>query len=177
MQAHFLPPPDAVGDVNSTARGSGARYNGGKPAMDLIPLHIVAASFAGLSDNDKACVYEALYNLGRFQITSHQDYLDMAIRSLRKFWPDAAKVFDYGRRKYAEWNWAKGMDWNIPVACAARHALKVLAEDELLDEESGESHIGHMLCNLVMLKTFAKSWPSGNNLPDPNLFIPPGPEL
>jgi hypothetical protein len=29
---------EQVGDVNSTARGSGARYNGGKPDLSLIPL-------------------------------------------------------------------------------------------------------------------------------------------
>lgn len=28
-----------VGDVNSTAKGSGARYNGGKPDLSLIPMH------------------------------------------------------------------------------------------------------------------------------------------
>lgn len=175
MQAHI--PAYQVGDVNSTERGSGARYNGGKPAMDLIPLTVVSASFNGSDNADKRAVNEALWHLGQFQVTSNRDYLGTAIRSLRAYWPDAAKVFDYGRKKYAEWNWAKGMDWNIPVACAARHALKVLADGELLDEESGESHMGHMLCNLVMLQTFLTSWPSGNNLPDPDLFIPPGPQL
>jgi len=29
---------DSVGDVDSDARGSGARYNGGKPDLSLIPL-------------------------------------------------------------------------------------------------------------------------------------------
>lgn len=31
-----------VGDVNSTERGSGARYNDGKPDYSLIPLHTLA---------------------------------------------------------------------------------------------------------------------------------------
>ena len=52
-----------VGDVDSDAKGSGARFNDGKPAFDLVPL--------------------------------------VALE-------DCAKVFEYGRRKYASWNWAKG---------------------------------------------------------------------
>lgn len=174
MQAHIL--AGQVGDVNSNERGSGARYNGGKPAMDLIPLWIVADSFKGQHGADED-VRSALYHLGQFQVTSNAQHLDIAIRQLSGSWPSAAKVFDYGRRKYAEWNWAKGMDWSIPVACAARHALKILDDREVTDEESGELHAGHLLCNLVMLKTFVSSWPSGNDLPDPNLFIPPGPSL
>lgn len=33
-----LKPANSVGDVNSNERGSGARYNGGKPDYSLIPL-------------------------------------------------------------------------------------------------------------------------------------------
>ena len=35
----------SVGDVTSDARGSGARFNDGKPPLDLIPLRILAEAW------------------------------------------------------------------------------------------------------------------------------------
>jgi len=29
---------------------------------------------------------------------------------------DEARVWMYGKQKYAAWNWAKGMEWSIPLA-------------------------------------------------------------
>ncbi|AWB77267.1 TPA: dATP/dGTP diphosphohydrolase domain-containing protein [Stenotrophomonas maltophilia] len=172
---HILPEePKQVGDVTSNARGSGARFNSGKAPLDLIPLWIIANSFAGrVSDEASRDVQKALYFLGEFQTTQNLESLDRAIVQLRDYWSQAANVFDYGRRKYAEWNWAKGMAWSVPLACAARHALNVLSDEEVTDSESGYAHVGHMLCNLVMLRTFYVSWPSGNDLPKPELFTPP----
>lgn len=108
-----------VGDVTSEERGSGARYNNGKPALDLVPLSALE---------------------------------------------DCARVFDYGRAKYAEWNWAKGMDWSVPYGCLLRHLAK-WHEGEDVDPESGLPHLGHAMCNLVMLATFAKTYPEGDNRP------------
>lgn len=34
----------AVGDINSTAKGSGARANAGKVSMTLVPLHLLAGT-------------------------------------------------------------------------------------------------------------------------------------
>jgi hypothetical protein len=109
----------AIGDVTSKEKGSGARFNSGKPALDLVPL--------------------------------------MALE-------DAAKVFDYGRRKYAEWNWAKGMPWSVPYACMLRH-LSAWHQGEDTDPESGESHLGHAMCNLVMLATYARTYQEGDDRP------------
>lgn len=36
------------------------------------------------------------------------------------------RVFMYGKLKYAEWNWAKGMKWSIPMDCLLRHSFKVV---------------------------------------------------
>ncbi len=107
----------SVGDVNSAARGSGARYNTGKPPLSLVPLVAVE---------------------------------------------DCARVFDYGRRKYASWNWAKGMDWSIPLDCLLRHLL-AWQRGEDNDPESGLPHLGHAMCNLVMLSTFARTYPEGDD--------------
>ena len=123
-----------VGDVNSSERGSGARYNDGKPDLSLIPLDIIARSFNKFG---RVLVTNALdtslLRLGQFQRTGDVAELDDAIALIRASWIDCARVFEYGRNKYAAWNWAKGMDWSIPLACAARHAVKELYLGEDLD--------------------------------------------
>lgn len=156
----------SVGDVNSTERGSGARFNDGKPALDLIPLTLIAFTHTGAGH-----IKEALADLGSFQVTGDRRHLDRALYVLEANWRSCARVFEYGRKKYAAWNWAKGMAWSIPIACAARHALAQL-EGEELDSESGLPHVGHFMCNLVMLRVFVDTFPEGNDLPPPSLFVP-----
>ena len=108
-----------VGDVNSTARGSGARYNAGKPDFSLIPLMTLE---------------------------------------------DEARVWAYGKEKYAAWNWAKGMNWDIPFACAMRH-LAAWQRGEELDPESGLPHLAHAMCNLRMLTLYSVNYPEGDTRP------------
>lgn len=111
--------PKGIGDVTSSARGSGARYNGGKPDLSLIPL----------------CTLE-----------------------------DEAKVWMYGEAKYARFNWMKGMNWSIPLACALRH-LAAWQSGEDLDPESGLPHLAHVMCNVRMLTLYAHTFPEGDDRP------------
>jgi hypothetical protein len=162
----------SIGDVTSNERGSGARFNSGKPDLSLIPLNVVALSFLQdplLHSGDKNLIH-SLQQLGYFQTTGRIEHLDRAINLVNDKWLDCARVFEYGRAKYAAWNWSKGMVWSAPLACAGRHALKILAEDEANDDESGLPHVGHYLCNLVMLRVFYTSYPEGNDLPRPEMF-------
>ena len=108
-----------VGDVKSDAKGSGARYNDGKPDFSLIPLVTLE---------------------------------------------DEARVWMYGREKYAAWNWAKGMDWSVPLACALRH-LAAFQRGEDLDPESGQTHLAHAMCNLRMLTLYTKTHLEGDDRP------------
>lgn len=77
---------------------------------------------------------------------------------------DCADVFSYGANKYAEWNWAKGMKWSVPYACALRH-LQAWYEGEDTDPESGLPHLGHVMCNLVMLSHYARHYPEMDDRP------------
>lgn len=77
---------------------------------------------------------------------------------------DCARVFGYGREKYAAWNWAKGMDWSVAYACLLRH-MSAWFNGEDNDPESGLPHLGHAMCNLVMLSTFARTYPEGDDRP------------
>lgn len=162
----------SVGDVNGTEKGSGARFNDGKPDFSLIPLHVIAAAaeMADLSE-EQELVRRALADLGLFQVSGNRDRLLDSLRWMNDCWRDCARVFEYGKKKYSAFNWARGMSWAVVLACAGRHALAYL-EGEELDQESGLDHRGHFLCNLVMLYTFVDSYPQGNDLPDPKLFTP-----
>lgn len=95
----------SVGNVNSSERGTGARFNDGKPAFDLLPLFVLTP---------------------------------------------ALEVLDYGRRKYAAWNWCKGQPYSVVMASMLRH-LSAFQAGEDTDPESGLSHVGHILCNALFL--------------------------
>ena len=77
---------------------------------------------------------------------------------------DEARVWAYGKQKYAAWNWTKGMDWSIPYACLMRH-MAAWQRGELNDPESGLPHLAHAMCNLRMLTLYAKTFPQGDDRP------------
>lgn len=108
-----------IGNVKSDKKGSGARFNTGKPDFSLLPL----------------CTLE-----------------------------DEVRVWMYGQKKYAAWNWAKGMLWSVPFACAMRH-MAAWQRGEELDAESGLPHLAHAMCNLRMLTLYAKNYKQGDDRP------------
>lgn len=151
----------SIGDVNSNERGSGARFNTGKPPVELIPVSLIGKQLAR-QDNPMAI---PMLHLGEFQRGGSAECLYQVIEAIGPAWDECAEVFAYGKRKYAAWNWAKGMDWSIPIACAARHMLFGMACGEANDPESGRPHRGHVLCNLVMLLTYIETYPEGDDRP------------
>jgi hypothetical protein len=162
-----------IGDIDSDQRGTGARFNSGKIPFDLVPLKIVAEEI--LRRRPDSVDAKALFFIGLFQVSHDPDYLFMAIDELGiDGWLECARVFEYGKKKYAAWNWAKGMPWSVPLACAARHLLQMMgeggyaAEDD--DFESKQPHRGHVFCNIVMLLTYVKHFPEGNDLPAKELM-------
>lgn len=110
---------DGIGDVNSKEKGSGARFNSGKPDYSLIPMWTLQAE---------------------------------------------AQVWAHGKQKYAAWNWAKGMPWSVPFACAMRH-LAAWQSGQDIDEESGLPHLAHAMCNLRMLTLYAENYLDGDDRP------------
>lgn len=63
-----------------------------------------------------------------------------------------------------EWNWAKGMDWSIPLGCIGRH-FRAIMRGEYIDGDSKLPHRGHIMCNIVMLHTYSEIYPEGDNRP------------
>ena len=155
----------SVGDPNSDERGSGARANGGKPQLELIPLATWEAvlSKIGYTLHQQAI----LYALSRWQ--SGAGDMEAVMGELT---PEdllfATKVLEYGIEKYAAWNWAKGMKWSIPVGCFLRHFVS-MGRGEEIDPESGCHHWGHCVANIVMLDHFEKHCPDMNDIKVPEL--------
>jgi hypothetical protein len=162
---------EGIGDVHSTAKGSGARYNTGKPSYELIPLSLINVHFTKVdtdwTDAQRRAI-NALDALGMFQ--AREGHLSDVTTALGDHWDDCARVFDYGRRKYAEWNWAKGMAWSVPIGCAARHLMAII-RGETTDPESGHSHVGHVFCNIVMLATYRGTFTEGDDRPAKGMLL------
>ena len=161
-----------IGDVNSNKKGSGARFNNSKPDYSLIFLEDLIAL-----DNCKDELTECLCNLSVFQkYEGKEKYLNEAFLYAcsfmlneydmleNEFWMEPViRVWEYGKNKYSAWNWACGMRWSIPIACIARHYI-AHRNGEKIDEESGQSHIAHIICNLQMLRYYIVNYPEGNDL-------------
>lgn len=156
----------SVGDITSSERGTAARYNDGKTPLELIParaMHAYYDEFFVDPSPAPARALACLERLATFEETLNPEYLAAALKCLSQPLVDAAWVFDYGRRKYAAWNWAKGFQWSVPMACAKRH-IKSILEGQLVDLESKLPEEGHVACNIIMLMTFVRSFPEGNDL-------------
>ena len=62
-----------------------------------------------------------------------------------------ARVLEFGAQKYARNNWKKGMDVTKMMESLLRHAFSFLS-GETEDQESGITHIGHIMCNCMFIQ-------------------------
>ncbi len=153
----------SIGDLSSTARGTAARANAGKPRLHLLPLRAIAAAERARSSPGAAVVLDLL---GQFQ--SRERGADALVEALAYLndWAACARVGEYGAKKYAMWNWAKGCAWSVVLDSAARHALELGGDDA----ESGLPHVGHVMFNLCMLYVFSATYPEGDDRPAAGLL-------
>jgi len=63
-----------------------------------------------------------------------------------------AKIFTFGAKKYDDYNYKNGdgLDWSRPYAALMRH-LNAWNDGEDLDPETGQSHLYHAGCCIMML--------------------------
>jgi len=159
-------PTAGIGDINSDTKGSGARFNAGKMRVDLIPFEVISTyedmQFEGELTPELDEALAVLRSLGAWQ--ARRCGASAVLERMDDPWSSCAAVFDYGAKKYAAWNWAKGMPWSVPAACAVRHLLAIL-RGEANDPESGLPHIGHVACNLVMLAQYENTYREGDDRP------------
>lgn len=176
-----------VGNLNSNERGTAARFNEGKVPYQFLDFQVLSDSLQFISDktDDVACFQKVVDCLAKFQHGGSPSDLYASAYILAYYlntpttiansawqhipWDDCARVFEYGSKKYCSWNWLKGQNWSVPLACAMRHLLKIIG-GELIDDESGLSHFGHFLANIMMLAYFYEAFPDGDDRPP---FIKP----
>ena len=73
--------------------------------------------------------------------------------------PDATegigKVLTFGARKYAPYNWAKGINYSRIIGAIKRHLLAIERKEDT-DPESGLLHADHIACNVAFLQTYMR---------------------
>jgi len=172
-----------VGDLTSTARGSGARKSANKPQWcqfpfwTVVPLVNLFRDVFVPSDNDGVRYMAhvllddmALWQRGNDQsldwvaakvlaILSHLEGQERA--NLRGLLP-VIRVLEFGAKKYAVGNWTRGMAWSVVFTSAMSHLTKVQA-GETVDDESGESHFAHFACNVFFLLAYRDIFPEGDD--------------
>ena len=169
-----------VGDLTSDAPGSGARKNGGKPDYGLLPLELIfdvfeARNYGADEPRSPRSSVSTLELLAKWQRLGTKYDLVEALHETAgasavdgrwnlELFREAVDVLTYGKGKYAPWNWAKGMPWSVPFACAIRHLIAI-SKGEDIDPESGCSHWGHVQANILMLLLFSERYPELNDMP------------
>jgi hypothetical protein len=153
-----------VGDLESDAKGSGARKNAGKPQLDLVPVCFWRSHW-GTRLKGHAHLSHVLYCVDLWQ-QGCDGYLEQVWKDVDPHdMAGMVRVLEFGAKKYKAWNWAKGMPWSVPTGCILRHAQKIVIDGEMVDEESGESHFAHILCNVMMLQYYLDAYPDGDDRP------------
>lgn len=71
----------------------------------------------------------------------------------RSFVTAVTRVLEFGAIKYSPDNWRKSGSWRKATDSALRHLIWAL-EGEIIDPESGLTHMAHLGCNLAFLIEF-----------------------
>lgn len=170
----------AVGDPNSDAKGSGARWNAGKVPYDMLPIQLLNDWLGrhvhiNIGDGTED---EIIAHLGSYQ-AGNDKALDLALAAAAgegaglEVFAEAAKVFQHVTTReikpYPKWNWMKGMQWSVPIGCVLRHA-QAIQRGEVIDPETGFLHFGHIQCNLIMLLLYRETYKEGDDRPPKGLL-------
>jgi hypothetical protein len=168
---------DGIGDLNSTEQGSAARNNANKPRWALMPLLQIGELMSVIeSGYDQVHLYDLTLALGNFQKTGKYSdalvclelgYYYLMNTTGSNFDQASQKVitvWEAGEKKYAAYNWMKGMPWTEVLNSAQRHVIHMFNGNQI-DNETGEHHAAHFICNCMMLVHYIVNYPEGNDLP------------
>lgn len=68
---------------------------------------------------------------------------------------ETVKVLQFGSKKYAAWNWAKGLNYSRVYDSLQRHLYAWWWDKEEVDSETGLSHLAHASCCILFLLFYA----------------------
>jgi hypothetical protein len=71
---------------------------------------------------------------------------------------EIAKVLQFGSKKYAAWNWAKGLSYTRVLGAILRHVFAYLMGEDK-DPETGLSHVAHAACECLFILHYEKFKP------------------
>lgn len=117
---------------------AGMKFDDGKPDYTLVPWDC----FGGATQR----LIVPLYQWYR-----HGEPVASVVAEMRDAYNDRgldyiallADVLNYGAKKYAPWNWEKGISRRRLYAAACRH-YKAILDGEEIDRESGLPHTAHL---------------------------------
>lgn len=176
---HKVPYPDDFLKKRN-AYGSGIRFNEGKVPYEYLPLDVLVSFLDRHKEEPIGPVFDPkimLLRLAAWQRRDEMPITDLVLYSMDKEglpgFAEAARVFKHVTERpvkpYPMWNWARGMKWSIPLGCAVRHTLAMMA-GEVNDPETELPHRGHLQCNLIMLLCYKAIYPDGDDRPEEGLF-------
>ncbi len=68
---------------------------------------------------------------------------------------ELGKVLQFGAKKYAAWNWAKGIAYSRILGAILRHVFAYMRGEDK-DPETGLSHIAHAMTECMFLLHYEK---------------------
>jgi len=63
---------------------------------------------------------------------------------------ELTRVLEFGQKKYGRDNWRQGFKWSRCFDATMRHLL-AYNDGQRVDSESGRSHLGHAMANIMFL--------------------------
>jgi len=124
-----------------------------KEPFDISELGMENLKFT--SDTDINAGYNHTENIKRMKKTeavkSDKDKTRMDLLPPKAL-EGIAKIFTFGAKKYNDYNYknGEGLDWSRPYAAMIRH-LNAWNDGEDKDPETGQSHLYHAGCCIMML--------------------------
>ena len=149
-----------VKKVNENSAAVAVKLDSGKPKLSLIHPSSMGIMLTKFGQNK---VSEAVYHLSEAAHAKDEgDFIAVAYQALvdvTTFVGDELSAIElmtaameYGANKpeYGRNNWKNGMEWSRLVDAAQRHGFAIL-RGELVDADSGNPHVAHMLASIHML--------------------------
>ena len=145
-------------NITEIPRGA-VRFDSGKP--ELRHIHPVAWHLTLQSNKTKLSPTIIALNYAMDQYYYYGvNHLDTAWANVgTEDLDNMTKVLEFGAKKYAALNYAKGMNYSRVIDSFRRHINKII-KGEKVDQESGIDHMGHIMCNFMFILTYAKEFES-----------------